>query len=608
MPHRYTEAQRKEDESFRFEPRKVRLFGALRDRLAKGYTRKDFFSDLMSGAIVSLVALPLGMALAIGSGVAPQNGLYTVIIAGFFVALLGGSRLQVTGPTAAFVVVLVPIVLKFGLSGLLVSGLMAGILLVAMGVFKMGRLIEFIPHPVTTGFTSGIAVVIATIQLKDFFGLQFESAPETYFERIEALLVSLSSFSPTECLIALSTLALLLIWPRKFLSKPTFNLNQKIPSPLMALGLVTLGTIILKENFPSLSFATIHSKFSYLKDGMSFPGIPQSLPSFEWPWSAIGHDGISSPVSFEMFRRLFPSAFAIAMLGAIESLLSAVVADGMAKTKHDPDAELVALGIGNILCPFFGGIPATGAIARTATNIRFGATSPISAMIHAVIVLLIVLLFAPYVGYLPMASLAALLILVAYNMAEIKHFTHIVRVAPKSDVAVLLICFLLTVVFDMVAGVTAGIVLAALLFMARMSEVTSAQFRSHMKHPALKEPLPKQILLYEIAGPLFFGAAEKAIGAMGQINDEVEAVIFDLSAVPVLDISGLIALETCFSRLHSQGKMAIVTGIKKQPASLLLRANLFADQKKTFLAENFESAVSHARSVISQSTPPEPHS
>ncbi|MDB5036541.1 MAG: ychM [Bacteriovoracaceae bacterium] len=598
MPNRYKELPEDSTFSFRFEPQKIKLFAALRERLSEGYSKKNFLSDLMSGIIVALVALPLSMALAIASDVAPQFGLYTSIFAGFLVALFGGSRLQVTGPTAAFVVILVPIVGKFGFGGLLIAGFLAGVILILMGILKLGRLIEFIPYPVTTGFTSGIALVIGTIQLKDFFGLQIQKMPETYFERLKILIQAAPTASMTEFLIAASTLCLLIIWPRDFFSKMTLGWNKKIPAPLTALSLVTIGTLFAKHFFPDIQFSTIQSKFSYVKDGVLIPGIPQSLPSLAWPWSQPGPNGSSLQLNLDLFKSLLPSAFVIAMLGAIESLLSAVVVDGMAKTKHDPDSELVALGIGNIVCPFFGGIAATGAIARTTTNFRFGATSPFSSMIHAIFILLVLILFAPYVGYLPMASMAALLILVAYNMAQLKHFTRIIRVAPRSDVAVLLICFFLTVVFDMVIGVSAGIVLAALLFMGRMSHLTSAQLISKEKHPILKEPLPPEILLYEIAGPLFFGAAQKAISAIGEIGQDIRVVIFDLSAVPILDMTGLVALETCFQSLHSQNKMAIITGIKKQPATVILKTNLMSDRKKTFMTSSLEEAVDHAKKAL----------
>jgi SulP family sulfate permease len=566
---------------------------AIRESFKDGYSLKTFSADLMAGAVVALVALPLSMALGIASGVAPQHGIYTAIIAGFVVALLGGSRFQVTGPTAAFVVILAPIVNQFGFAGLLIAGLMAGVLLLLMGLFRFGRFIEFIPHPVITGFTSGIAVVIGVIQFKDFFGLRIEKMPDSFFERIQTLLEAAPTASKTEFFIGLATLFLLIAWPRAWASK--------LPSPLVALGLAAVGNAMIKKFHPEFSVATIQSQFSYLKDGITVSGIPQSAPHFQIPWMQV--DG---GVTWDLIRHLLPSAFAIAMLGAIESLLSAVVADGMAKTKHDSDGELLALGIGNILCPFFGGIPATGAIARTATNIRFGARSPASSMLHAVFIFTIVLLFAPLIGYLPMASLAALLLLVAYNMADLPHFFRILKIAPLSDVAVLVICFSLTVIFDMVIGVTAGVVLASFLFMARMATVTRAYRIVPDRHPRVGESLPREIMIYEIAGPLFFGAAHQAVNAISQISDEVRVIIFDLHDVPMLDVSGLVALESCIRKLQAQNKMAILTRIQKQPASVILKTDLLIDTKRTFLSHTIEDAVAQAKRFISDapSAPP----
>jgi len=493
-----------------FSLHKTGLFTAVNNKLKEGYTFLELRSDIMSGLVVALVAVPLAMALAIASGVAPQNGLYTVIIGGGLVALLGGSRFQVSGPTAAFVVILYPIVQKFGLGGLLVSGFLSGIFMVAMGYARMGRLIQFIPYPVTTGFTSGIAVVIAVLQVKDFLGLSLKSMPESFIDKLIALFHAIPTISLSECIIGFVTLAILLIWPK---------INKRVPAPLVALSIITIACALLSLLFSDIKINTIGGRFA--------EGIPQSLPQFQWPWEGIGIDGKAFSLNLNTLRMIFPSAFAIAMLGAIESLLSAVVADGMAHTKHDPDGELIALGIGNMICPFFGGIPATGAIARTTTNIRFGARSPFSAVFHAVFTLLIILLFAPYVSYLPMAALAALLMLVAYNMSEYRHFIHILKVAPRSDVSVLLICFLLTVIFDMVIGVSVGVGLAALLFMRRMAEVTGGHKLEVSENlQFLTKNIPSNIVIYEIEGPLFFGAAEKAAKTLTDITDEIKGVGF----------------------------------------------------------------------------------
>ncbi|OFZ21769.1 MAG: C4-dicarboxylic acid transporter DauA [Bdellovibrionales bacterium GWB1_55_8] len=556
---------------------RLRLFSALRDRMKEGYSGADFRSDLMAGLVVGMVAIPLGMALAIASGVKPEFGLYTVIIAGALVALLGGSRHQVSGPTAAFVVILAPIAHKWGFSGLLVAGFMAGLILMLMGLARMGKFIQFIPHPVTTGFTAGIGIVIATLQLKDFFGLHPGALPDDYLPRVATLIGSYSTFSLREFLIGATTLALLLIWPR---------FNKKIPAPLIALTTSSVLAAMATSLIPGFQVATI---------GSVFGGIPQSLPSFQMPWNFTLPGEQPFVLSLQTIEAIFPSAFAIAMLGAIESLLSAVVADGMAQTKHDPDSELIALGVGNVVAPFFGGIAATGAIARTATNIRFGATSPISAVIHAAFALLVVLILAPAVAYLPMAALSALLLLVAYNMAGIRHVWHIIKVAPRSDVIVLLLCLGLTVVFDMVVGVTVGVVLAAMLFMRRMAAITSGHALAESETVQLKEKLPSDILLYEIAGPLFFGAAENAMNAVGGITDRVRTVIFVMEAVPVMDVTGLVALESAIEKLLSQDRYVILAGVKQQPLELIHKSNL---RTKIEICSTTEQAIMRAKETL----------
>lgn len=575
MPPRY---QRQESHLF---PRiHLKPFFALRESFKQGYHWTDFKSDLMAGIVVSMVAIPLSMALAIASGVSPQYGLYTVMVGGGIVALLGGSRFQVTGPTAAFVAILVPIAQKFGFPGLLVAGFLSGIILILMGLMRMGKLIQFIPYPVTTGFTSGIAVVIATLQVKDFLGLNIASLPERFHEKLIVLFQSLGTFSLNELMIGALTLFVLILWPK---------VNRKVPAPLVALSMVSIFCIILQKLFPGMDFQTIGSRFSFEIAGEVGHGIPQALPSIDWPWNFRGSDGQEFILSLEMIEALIPSAFVIAMLGAIESLLSAVVADGMTQTKHNPDAELIGLGIGNALCPFFGGIPATGAIARTTTNIRFGARTPIASFIHALFTLFVILLFAPYVSYLPMASMAALLLVVAYNMSERKHFVHILKVAPKSDVAVLLICFSLTVMFDMVVGVTVGIVLASLLFMQRMARVTgTTKIASSSSFLNNGEPLPPEIVLYDIAGPLFFGAAEKAAEAMADITDDIKGVIFLMNKVPTMDVTGLVALESAMKKLNDKGKAVYLVGLNVQPAELINKSGLLSKGSQIFVHQKVE--------------------
>ncbi|HXB54292.1 MAG TPA: C4-dicarboxylic acid transporter DauA [Vicinamibacteria bacterium] len=561
---------------------------ALRQSLRKGYGLAGLRADLMAGMVVGVVALPLSMALAIAAGVPPQHGLYTAIVAGGLIALLGGSRVQVSGPTAAFVVILSPISQRFGLGGLLLATLMAGLLLIAMGVARMGRLIEFVPYPVTTGFTAGIAVVIGTLQIKDLLGLTVEAMPEHYLDRLEALALALPSTRLEDVLIASLTLALLICWPR---------VTTRIPGPLVALA-VGAGAAALAARFiPGFEVATIQSRFHYVLDGATLPGIPRTPPLPVLPWNMPGPDGRPLFISFPLIRLLAPSAFAIALLGAMESLLSAVVADGMTGFKHDPDVELLAQGVGNLVVPFFGGIAATGAIARTATNVRSGARSPLAAFFHALVVLGAVLALAPLLGYLPMASLAALLLLVAWNMSERDHFVRMLRVAPRSDVAVLLICFGLTVLFDMVVAVTVGVVLASLLFMKRMAEVSGVRLVE--EHPlTLDKPLPKGVLIYEVAGPLFFGAAHQAMAALKEVDTGVRVVILDLRSVPAMDATALVGLESAFERLHRDQIFVILAGVQTQPLRVMARAGWRDRHGRLAIYRSFERAVDEARKAF----------
>lgn len=545
---------------------------ALRAVLREGYSLRDLRSDLLAGAVVGVVALPLAMALSIAVGAPPQNGLYTSIVAGMVVAALGGSRTQVSGPTAAFVVILAPIYVKFGLGGLLVSGLLGGLMLIGMGVARLGRLIEFIPHPVTTGFTAGIATVIATLQLKDAFGLTLTRNPESYFARVAAMFEARHTGSLWEAAIALGTLGLLIYLPR---------LSRRVPAPLLALPAMSVAALLFRHFVPGFQVATIGSRFH---------GIPQLPPLPLLPWHQPGPGGLPFALSLDTLQALVTSAFAIAMLGAIESLLSAVVADGMAGTRHDPDSELLALGVGNMIAPFFGGIPATGAIARTATNIRSGAHSPIAAIVHSLTVLVAVLALAPLIAYVPMASLAALLLLVAWNMAELKHFVRVMKRAPKSDVMVLLTCYSLTVMFDMVLAVTVGVVLAALLFMRRMAEVTHAEI-SEEQHPAAKVPLPKGVIVYDIAGPLFFGAAQKAMSTLNRVSSITRSVILRMDSVPAIDATGLVALESALDQLEKRDVMTIITGLQQQPAVLLKKSNLENRRAHVLITEDLGSAL-----------------
>jgi sulfate permease, SulP family len=559
---------------------------ALRQTWREGYSWAKFRADAMAGVVVGLIALPLSMALAIACGIPPQYGLYTAIVAGVVAALTGGAKTSVTGPTAAFVVVLLPVVDQYGVAGLLLATNMAGVILIVMGLARMGRLIQFIPYPVTTGFTAGIAVVIATLQIKDFLGLSVDQMPREYVQRLWVLWQALPTTHWPDLLIGALTLGLLIVWPK---------LTRRIPAPLVALTATAVLAWALGLWVDGFEVATIGSRFHYTTaDGNILPGIPQLPPMLRWPWDLPGADGQPLHLSPALVRDLLGPAFTIAMLGAIESLLCAVVADGMAGTKHDSDSELIGQGLGNLVAPFFGGFASTGAIARTAANIRSGGRTPIAAVIHSLFVLAAVLLLAPALGYLPLSALAALLMLVAWNMCEAKHFIRMLRVAPRSDVAVLLACFGLTVLMDMVIAVAAGVILAALLFMQRMAALSSTKLvEGH--HPQMLAPLPDGVVLYEVAGPLFFGAAEKAAGALSLVSDRVSVVILDLAGVPAIDATGMVALESAITRLQATGAMVVLADCKPQPTNVIRKAGIRDEPGKLALCKTLGEAEMLAR-------------
>lgn len=570
---------------------------ALRAVLAEGYGRAQLRADAMAGVVVGVVSLPLAMALAIGVGAPPQNGLYTAIVAGFIVAALGGSRTQVTGPTAAFIVILAPIYARAGMAGLLLSGLLGGLILILMGTLRLGRLIQFVPHPVTTGFTAGIAAVIATMQVKDLLGLDLPHPPENFLARVVAMAQAVPTASPWECAIGVATLAALIGVGRA---------TRRAPAALIVLPAMAVVAAILRSLGSDDAVSTVASRFSTVVNGEVMHGVPQAAPSLLVPWAAPGPGGRPFEFTVKTLNDLLPGGFAIAMLGAIESLLSATIADGMAGTRHDPDAELIALGVGNVVTPFFGGVPATGAIARTATNVRSGARSPIAAMVHALTVFVAVIALAPLIGYLPMASLAALLLLVAWNMSELKHFGHILRVAPRSDVAVLLSCFGLTVFFDMVIAVTFGVVLSALLFMRRMAEVT--QLRLLPEEPPVGDAHPPRgVVIYDISGPLFFGAAQRAMAALGA-RDDTRVVVLRMEHVPAIDATGLVALESALASLARRGVLVILIGVQPQPTKILQGAGIVERPGSLLVRTDLSEAWAELRSshphLFSRTLPP----
>lgn len=542
----------------------IPLFTALRDTFRQGYSLTDLRSDMLAGITVGIIAIPLGMALAIAVGVAPQHGLYTGIVGGLIIALCGGSRFNISGPTAAFVVILLPITQQYGLGGLLLVTLMAGGIMLALGLARLGSLIQFVPYPVVMGFTAGIGIVIATLQVKDFFGLETIGQHSNYIEQLQALAQSLPSISAADTLIGTVTLATLILWPR---------LTQRLPGHLIALLLGSLlGALLLSLDIP---VATLGSRFSYELDGAVHAGIPPFAPQWLLPWHLPGADGQPLPVNFELLRQLLPSAMAVAMLGAIESLLCALVADGMAGTRHDPNAELVGQGLGNLIVPFFGGITATAAIARTATSVRSGARSPIAAVVHALVILLAVVSLARLFAWLPMASLAAMLLMVAWNMSEARRVVHLFRVSPRQDVLVLVICLILTVLFDMVLAVGVGLLLAAALFIKRMADLSYGASAGSTE--AL--PLPDSVALYRIQGPLFFAAADKALGALSQFDSRIRHLIIDMQAVPSIDMSALVLFDQALQDLQRRGIHVCLTGVKPPIRLKLKRAGIGAQRE-----------------------------
>ncbi|SDR71249.1 sulfate permease, SulP family [Halopseudomonas litoralis] len=559
------------------------LFVALRDSFRQGYSLAAFRGDVLAGVTVGIIAIPLAMALAIAVGVAPQHGLYTGMVGGLIIAICGGSRFNISGPTAAFVVILLPITQQYGLGGLLLVTLMAGLILLVLGLARMGSLIQFVPYPVVMGFTAGIGVVIATLQLKDFFGLQLAAQPSHYLEQWQMLFHALPSIQLGDTLVGGATLLILILWPR---------LTRRIPGHLIVLVAGSLlGALLLALD---VSVATLGARFSYELDGAVHAGIPPFGPQWAPPWHLPGADGQPLTVNFALLQQLLPSALAVAMLGAIESLLCALVADGMANTRHDPNAELVGQGLGNMIVPFFGGITATAAIARTATSVRSGAFSPIAAIVHALVIFLAVVLLAKLFAWLPMASLAAMLLIVAWNMSEAPHVLHMLRVGPRQDVVVLVICLLLTVLFDMVLAVGVGLLLAAALFIKRMADLSEggAQPRSHDQ--ALAD-LPDSVALYHIHGPLFFAAADKALEAISRFDDQTRYVVIDMRSVPSMDMSALVLFEKALRGLAERGMTVYLVGVKAPIRLKLKRAGLDASRNVRIFTATPERAAQMIR-------------
>ena len=534
----------------------------------QGYDRRQLGADLTAGVIVGIVALPLSIAFAIASGVPPAAGLYTAIVAGFIISALGGSRVQIGGPTGAFVVIVYGIVQRYGVDGLTVATLMAGLMLIAFGIARLGAVIKFIPAPVVTGFTTGIAIIIFSSQVKDLLGLRMGEVPAEFVEKWIAFARNLGSTNPAAVGVSALGLAILLFWPR---------VSRSIPAPFVALVACTLLV-----RFGGLQVETIGSRFGE---------IASTLPHFRWP-----------SVSYEEVRGLVAPAFTIALLAAIESLLSAVVADGMIGGRHRSNMELVAQGVANVASPLFGGIPATGAIARTATNIKAGGRTPVAGMVHALTLLLITLFFGRMASYIPLAALAAILVVVAYHMSEWRVFRSELY-APRSDVVVLLTTFILTVVVDLTVAIQVGMVLAAFLFMRRMAEVTSVTALTgdpaEGEEPALRsETVPPGVEVYAIDGPFFFGAAEKFRETVGQVKGRPRVWIVVMRRVNAIDSTGIRMLRQMIRGAHKDGARVILVGVHAQPMIALGRADLLDEIGQDDLCGTIDEALATARAHL----------
>ncbi len=551
----------------------IALFEAHRAGL---YVRTHCVPNIVAGVIVGVVALPLAMAFAIASGARPEQGLYTAIIGGLLVSLLGGSRVQIAGPTGAFIAILSGITAKYGIDGLQIATLMAGVMLVLMGVARMGGVIKFIPAPVIVGFTAGIGVIIFVGQWRDFLGLP-KVGGEHFHEKLWHLIEVLPQVHAPTVALALLSLVLLLGVPK---IKPL----ARIPGPLAAM----VGATLLQSTLQLPGIATI---------GSAFGGIPHGLPSFALP-----------TLTFSEMLTLIGPAFTIAMLGAIESLLSAVVADGMAGTRHDSNQELIGQGLANIVAPMFGGFAATGAIARTATNIRNGANSPLAGVIHATTLVATLLFLAPLASSIPLAALAAILVVVAWNMSEVKHVAFILRKAPTADRVILIITFLLTVFVDLVVAVNVGVILAVLHFLRRMSEVVDTQkidasaLKDELEEQGLVD-LPAGVLVYEIDGPMFFGAVENFERALLQTHTDPDTLIMRLRRVPFMDITGIQTLEEAIDGLKARKVRVVLCEANERVYAKLEKAGVMAKLGSAGYQQDFGTAIADACGVGSAVTP-----
>ncbi|WP_160678115.1 SulP family inorganic anion transporter [Clostridium sp. C8-1-8] len=530
----------------------------------KGYTKEQFLRDIVSGIIVAIIALPLSIALAIASGVSPEKGLYTAIFGGFIVSLLGGSRVQIGGPTGAFVVIVYGIIQKYGLDGLIVSTMMAGVFLIIIGFLKLGSFIKFIPSSITTGFTSGIAVVIFSTQIKDLLGLNIKSVPSEFIGKWEAYISNIGTISFSATIIALLTLAIIIAWPK---------INKKIPGTFVAIIIVTIITSVFK-----LPINTIGKQFGH---------ISSALPSFTLP-----------KINMQMINELLMPSLTIAILGGVESLLSAVVADGMIGGRHRSNMELIAQGTANIFSAAFGGIPVTGAIARTAANVKNGGRTPVAGIVHSIGLLIILLICMPYVKLIPMSSLAAILVMVSYNMGEWTVFKKVFK-APKSDSLVFIVTFILTIVLDLVVAIGVGVVLASLLFMKKMAEVTEVKYVlddiKDLEDNSLNEykSISENVAIYEITGPFFFGAASKFVSAIREMGQPPKILIVKMTKVPYMDSTAYNSFEMLNEMCVNNNTRLMILDAQEQPMKMLKKYG-FVD---IIGEENFCSTLDEAMSI-----------
>lgn len=558
------------NEEIVMEKLKPKLFSVM-----KTYTKEQFVKDVIAGIIVAIIALPLSIALALASGVNPERGLYTAIVAGFIIAFLGGSRVQISGPTAAFATIVAGIVASDGIEGLAVATIMAGIFLILMGVLRLGGLIRFIPYTITTGFTAGIAVTIAIGQVKDFLGLQYEPgvSPIETVDKVKAVCHYIGTINVQALLVGLACMAVLILWPMltKVLKGKAAKIVGSIPPSLLAviLGIALVSGLGLKVN----TIGTLYE-------------ISNKPPMLQIP-----------AINFRLIQAQFGNALTIAILAAVESLLSCVVSDSMINSRHRSNMELIAQGTGNIASALFGGIPATGAIARTAANVKNGGRTPISGMVHSVVLLLILVVLMPYAALIPMPAIAAILFMVAYNMCGFKEFVYLVKTSPKSDISVLLVTFVLTVVFDLVVAIEVGIIVAAVLFMKRMSDVTQVEGWKYIHDEDDPDSIelrsvPDHTMVYEISGPMFFAAADKLLGI--HVSENTQCLIIRMRSVNAIDATAMHNLEQLMGKCREYGVHMILSHVNEQPFKVMQKSGFYEKVGEENFCAHIDDAIKRA--------------